>query len=391
MEDKYNHLSVAEYSTNLAKLLCDHYFADHQTISGPQLISFTPVRQVNLFVIKELLVQWNREMGNLRSPYFDFEHEEVKSALVQFMNTLSRKILIRRPHFEPLLSKAVYDTFMVVLDPVSVLDEKFLSLLQEDPTAASLQDSLKYLDLDKPLFQKFIESLSSSRLDREYVMDRFRQYLRGQAPKQTTLNTLLDLFNPLLPIRRQDISGRSTVRSTDEPASSAPLPAAPRAAPVRDTAEETIRIEKAPAPALARPEPARAPATKSVSAPAAAQPKPAVASESGLNQKYKVEKPSRHEAYAKNTNASLAENQINKSIEFLKDSISINQRYGFINELFNGQNMEYHAVIKKLDELADADAAKNYLLKEVAVRYDWSKKEEHVQKLLRLIDRKFTS
>lgn len=392
MEDKYNHLSVAEYSTNLAKLLCDQYFADHQTISGPQLISFTPVRQVNLFVIKELLVQWNREMAHLRSPYFDFEHEEVKSALVQFMNILSRKILIRRPHFEPLLSKAVYDTFRVVLDPVSVLDEKFLSLLQEDPTAASLQDSLKYLDLDKPLFQEFIESLSSSRLDREYILDRFRQYLSGQAPRRTTLNTLLDLFNPLLPVSRQNISGRST----DEPPSSAPLPAAPRAAPVRDTAAEAIRIEKAPAPMFAKPEPARAPAAKSVSAPAASQPKPsqpkpAVVSESGLNQKYKVEKPSRHEAYAKNTNTSLAENQINKSIGFLKDSISINQRYGFINELFNGQNMEYHAAIKKLDELGDADAAKNYLLKEVAAKYDWSKKEEHVQKLLRLIDRKFTS
>jgi hypothetical protein len=383
MEDKYNHLSVAEYGTNLAKLLCDQYFADHQTISGTQLISFTPIRQVNLFVIKELLVQWNREMANLRSPYFDFENEEVKAALVQFMNVLSRKILIRRPHFEPLLSKAVYDTYMVVLDPVSVLDEKFL-IMEEDPTVASLQDNLKYLDIDKPLFADFFASLAASRLDRMYILDRFREYLNTHEQDRTNVGTLLEQFNRLLPVSRRDLTGKSPVLATEEPKLAAPAPAAPRPEPAQRPAGASIRLEREPA--LTRP----APAAPSPVRPMA--PKPAVAADTNLNEKYKVEKPSRAEAYAKTTTtSSLAESQTNKPIQSLKDSISINQRYGFINELFNGENMQYHATIKKLDEFGEADAAKNYLLRDVAGKYDWSKKEEHVNKLLRLIDRKFTA
>ncbi|MDX5347903.1 MAG: hypothetical protein LPK19_11710, partial [Hymenobacteraceae bacterium] len=126
MNNKYNQLRLEQYSKELAKLLCDRYFSENQTINGPQLISFMPVKQVNLFVIKELMLRWNSEMANLRSPYFDFENEEVKGALVQFMNVLSRKILIKRPHFEPLLQKAINDTFVLVLDPVTTFDEKLL-------------------------------------------------------------------------------------------------------------------------------------------------------------------------------------------------------------------------------------------------------------------------
>lgn len=386
MKDKYNHLSIAEYGADLAKSLCDRYFADEHTISGPQLISFTPIRQVNLFVIKELLVQWNREMANLRSPYFDYEHEEVKAALVQFMNVLSRKILIKRPHFEPLLAKAVYDTFMVVLEPVSVLDEKFLSQM-EDPTIGSLQENLKYLDLNKSLFADFIGSLSSSRLERAYLLDAFREYLKQPGPEPASIDSLLDQFNRLLPINRQDIMDRSSLSPKEEPKSSSPAPAAPRPEPARDLGTSSIRIERQSAPAPAPAKPAASQAPRSPKPPV---PKPAVAADINLNEKYKVER-TRADAYTKTTTSSLAESQKNKPIESLKDSISINQRYGFINELFNGDNMEYHKTIKRLDEFKDEESAKNFLLKDVASRYDWSKKEESVNKLLKLIERKFTT
>jgi hypothetical protein len=376
MEDKYNHLSIAEYGTRLAKSLCDRYFAEQQTISGPQLISFTPIRQVNLFVIKELLVQWNREMAHLRSPYFDFENEEVKAALVQFMNVLSRKILIQRPHFEPLLSKAIHDTFRVVLDPVSILDEKFLNQM-EDPTIGSLQENLKYLDLNKALFSDFLGSLSGSRLDRAYLLDKFREFLQQPGQEQADIEPLLNQFDRLMPIKRQDITGKSS-SFFEEEFEPAPAPPPPRPNPSREQGGSQIRVERkqgeAPAPGPAKP----------------VVPKPAVAVESNLNEKYKIERPSRADLYAKTTTTSLAENQINKSVQSLKDSISINQRYGFINELFNGENMEYHNTIKKLEGFEDADSAKNYLLKDVAPRYDWSKKEDLVSKLLKLIDRKYT-
>src|SRR5690606_11059593 len=119
-----NQLNIVQYSRKLANKLCDAHFSSNETIDGPALINFTPVKQINLFVIKELLVNWNREMANLKSPYFDFEDEAVRDALKQFMNVLSRKIKMRRQHFEPLLEKAITDTFRLVLLPAEILEEK---------------------------------------------------------------------------------------------------------------------------------------------------------------------------------------------------------------------------------------------------------------------------
>jgi hypothetical protein len=75
----------------------------------------------------------------------------------------------------------------------------------------------------------------------------------------------------------------------------------------------------------------------------------------------------------------------------LREAISINQRFSFINELFNGENMEYHAAIQHLDSLPTADAAMAYVRQELANSHDWGRKEEHVGKLLKLIERKFAT
>ena len=75
----------------------------------------------------------------------------------------------------------------------------------------------------------------------------------------------------------------------------------------------------------------------------------------------------------------------------LREAISINQRFSFINELFNGENMEYHAAIQYIDALPTAEEAMTYVRQELATSHDWSRKEEHVGKLLKLIERKFAT
>ena len=85
---------------------------------------------------------------------------------------------------------------------------------------------------------------------------------------------------------------------------------------------------------------------------------------------------------------SLAERGAPK-VGSLREAISINQRYSFINELFNGETTEYHAAIEHLDQLPTAAAALTYVQQELAPRHDWVRREEHVAKLRKLIERKF--
>ena len=364
MEHKYNQLNLERYSTNLAKLLCDRYFATASTINGQQLIGFTPVKQVNLFMIKELLSRWNQEMANLKSPYFDFENDEVKEALVQFMNVLSRKILIQRPPFEPLLTKAITDTFKWVLDPVPAFADKFLQN-QDTVTAAKLHSNLKYIILNKELVKDFLDNLNAGTLNYAAVRNDFSSYLASRKMEWTALDNLLAEFNQLLPIQRADLVAPQT--------NPGPNPAAtPASAP-----EQPVPVAAMPPATNHRPTVSSEPLHK------------AVASENSLNNKFKADTATLNDRLAVKPAPTVADNQMGKKIESLKDSISINQRFGFINELFNGENLQYYNAIKTLDEFKDAEAAKEFVLKDLSSRYDWSKKEEHVNKMLRLIERKF--
>jgi hypothetical protein len=368
MEDKYNQLHIERYSKQLANLLCDRHFATYDNLNGPQLLHFTPIRQVNLFVIKELLLKWHQEMANLRSPYFDYEHEEVKEALLSFMNVLSRKIMMKRNAFEPLLQKAIYDTFLVVLAPVNTFEEKFLRI-QEEITLPKLQDNLKYIDIDKPLFAGFIDTLSSNSRDREYILSRFKLYINANQASRMPLRELVQKFNGLLPISEQEVLGQPAPVVT-----AAPLPKPTPPAPVYEK-DVVSPIHMA---------------QREAAAPTAPVSRPAYRREEDEEEAPKNVRPTLNDNFRKAPTASLADSHSNQKIESLKNSISINQRFSFINELFNGDNMSYYHTIKALDEYHEPEAAKRYVTQEVASKYDWSKKQEHVNKLLRLIERKFS-
>ncbi|QNF32937.1 hypothetical protein HUW51_09405 [Adhaeribacter swui] len=374
MKDKYNQISVERYSRQLAKVFSDHYFSASETVNGQQLIHFSPIKQVNLFLIKELLQQWNNEMANLKSPYFDFENEEVKEALVQFMNVLSRKILIRRPHFEPLLAKSIADTFYWVLDPITTFEQKFLQT-PDALSADALTSQIKYLSIDKELIRGFINTLPKRAKSKEFIIKELEEYLESHATESTKLEALLTEFNALLAIKAEDILVET--------------PAPPVPTTTRTVEEITV------APERFTPQP---PAAVPVSAPKEPAPVPVASvsrangvAEGNLNERYKAERatPTLNDKFLKPSVANIANNQMSKKIESLKDSISINQRFSFINELFNGENLEYYQAIQALDKFEDATQAKNYVTQDLATRYNWTRKEEHVNKLLRLIDRKF--
>ncbi|UOQ66862.1 hypothetical protein [Hymenobacter volaticus] len=392
MNDKYSTTPREEYGRKLAAHLCDQHFGARPTatLDGPAVLRFTPIRQVNLFVVQQLLTQWKLEVARLRSPYFDFEADEVRTALTQFMNVLSRRIKLSRPTFEPLLAQAVADTLAVSQDPAETFDNK---LLDRQPTAtvAQLRDALRYLDLNKLFYQDFVDGLPTEEvLERQDLLKRFHLHQEANKALLQPLATLIAEFNGLLPVREEELQA-----TTAAPVIPAAAPAPVVAPPVAVPAPEPLRATVAPTP-----EPERATPKPTVAADAkpAATPveTPSVRAEAPstavpLYEKLKANQPAgqtlsetlRPERPA----ATLAEQA--PKVETLREAISINQRFSFINELFGGENMEYHAAIQHLDTLSDAESAKRYVSQQLASKYDWTRKDEHVNKLLKLIDRKF--
>jgi len=117
MSYKLKQESISSFSTATAATICTEFFAGEDKISGEAIMSLTDVRQVNSFIIEALFTQWQAEMARLRSPYFNYEAEEVQIALKEFMNTLSEHISIGRGHLEPLLTRAIEATILLTFAP----------------------------------------------------------------------------------------------------------------------------------------------------------------------------------------------------------------------------------------------------------------------------------
>lgn len=423
MPDKYSLAACEQYGRRLASQLCQQHFGPHPEalLDGPALLKLTPLRQLNLLVLQQLLGRWQHEASQLRSPYFNFEAEPVQAALGQFMNVLSRHLAVGRTALEPLLTQAATTTLLLALDPAAAFERVLLppASTPEVP-AAYLRERLRYLDAGKALFEGFVASLpAEASLSRQELQQRFEQYQADHAPQQATLAPLLAELSTLLPVseaelRREPAAPPAAAEPAPAPADAAPAPApvAPVQHPAEALAEARAQASEAaeptgipPAPAApteaARPAVPAAPADKAApAAPPAARPVPPsfVTPEAPagvpLHEKLRATQPataplaSALRGATTGTAPSLAERGAPR-VGSLREAISINQRYSFINELFNGENMDYHAAIAHLDELPNAEAAQAYVQQELAPRHDWGRKEEHVAKLLKLIERKF--
>jgi hypothetical protein len=404
MQDNYSLAKCEQYGRRLASRLCQQYFGPQPdaTLDGPALLKLTPVRQLNLLVVRQLLGRWQHEAQQLRSPYFNFEAEAVRTALTQFMNVLSRHIRLDRAALEPLLAQAAADTLLLAADPALAFERLLLPAAGPDAEevvpVAELRDALRYLDQDKAFYQGFVDSLPTSNapLSRDFLVQRFALYQAKQPKSAEAMPRLVAAFSALLPLTEADLWDDGPAAPSPAPASAptptpspspASAPVAPAAAPAAPAAPPTEAPASTPPPAPEPAEPAAA-KTKEEAAPTGAVP---------LYEKLKATQPApaaplantlRHSAQG--GAAPLAERSVPK-VGSLREAISINQRFSFINELFNGENMEYHAAIQHLDELPTADAAMAYVRQELANSHDWSRKEEHVGKLLKLIERKFAS
>ena len=405
MNDKYSLAKCAQYGRRLAARLCDQYFASPAAapLDGPAVLKFTPMRQLNLLVVRQLLGQWQAETARLRSPYFNFEAVPVQAALAQFMNVLSRHISLSRAAFEPLLAQATADALGLVADPIGSFQRLLLGNA-EPPTLASLRDSLRYIDIDKAFYQGFLDVVpASSDLSRDFVTHRFELYHAANYKSHQPMQRLVSELSSLLPLTTADLLEDGPVS-----AMAAPAPASPAVEPAPAASEPSVVTSPTFVPAAAAPPlPASVPNPAVVSAPAVAPTSPSFKPDPApparplpdtepagvpLHEKLKAGQPAAAPlADTLRGNAALASlaERAGPKVDSLREGISINQRFSFINELFGGENMDYHAAIQHLDSLPTAEEARGYVTGDLSQRYEWSRKEEHVNKLLKLIERKF--
>jgi len=92
---------------------------------------------------------------------------------------------------------------------------------------------------------------------------------------------------------------------------------------------------------------------------------------------------------SKNSSKTLADKLHHKPIKDLKAAIGINEKFLFVNQLFEGNLQNYSSVIEKINSLNDVAAAKQ-IAADLAGQLNWDDNNEHVKNFMELVERRFS-
>lgn len=163
MDEKISLEAIALYSDAYAEKMLEKFFADKKKITGQEILVFSDVQQVNLFIVRELFRTWRDEIKKLKSPFFDYTHPDVREALEIFMNVLSKHITIERQHFAPLLKKSVSQTLLIIFNPYD-----YFSMIISGPNnqmdVATFREEIKYLRINKAPLEKLLQRLEEKQV-----------------------------------------------------------------------------------------------------------------------------------------------------------------------------------------------------------------------------------
>jgi len=333
MDEKISLKSVDQYAQQYALHLVNSFFSKKNTITGSEILHLSAIKQVNLFVVRDLLSAWKKESEKLKSPYFDYEANEVNEALIAFQNTLSNHILIDRIHFLPLLTRAVNQTIYLILDPYDFYSDTLDKREGGSINTADLKDDIKYIKINRGpleklaarLEEKGLESISGN--EAFAILDRILEEVNF-SPEE--IEPHIQLFNQAVPLRVEDFYEVKPVTQQTPVSKTVTLPSSE--------------------------------AQRSVSVPS-----------------IQIQKETRH---------TLADDLAKKKIMLLKSSLTINQKFMFTKILFHGDFEIFSDAIDKLDRFDNLDQAIRYI--EDAYP-DWDKESEEYLEFIEIVEKRFNT
>jgi len=365
MDEKISLEAIALYGDAYAEKVLKGFFESKGKINGSEILTLSNVQQVNLFVVRELFRAWKDEIKKLKSPYFDYEHAEVKEALENYMGVVSKNISIDRAHFAPLLKKASSQALLVIFDPLdfySMLIQGKNNKLEVEP----FREEIRYLKVNKAPLERMLQKLEEKGVteipgnEAFAILDQILDEVNFTPEDVDEYLTQFSQVVPLDPARFYVIKNAETVFKTPSPEV--------KAQPVIEKEPELVKpvpintvpvVEEKPAPS---PQPVRANTPR--------QPQPA---------------PTINDKLSRESKPSLVDNF--QKIAKIKESLSINQKFMFTKVLFHGDFELFSKAIDRLDQLDSFNAALKYIDDEYAATWDRDSEEFH--EFMELVEKRF--
>ncbi len=321
MESKLNHQAIDAYSKAFAKKITQSFFQEHTHISGQEILVLCDFKQINLIVLKNLFRKWKKENAKLQSPFFNYRNDEVKKAMKDFMNALSKHIHIQKEHFEPLLKESVRDTILLAFSPYDFFSKEINQRDESRVRLADLHDLSKYIKVNDFLLDGLIKQFEKEGKQEAFNDEAFaifNEVCANSNGEPEDIEQYLAIFSKVIPLSSKEVYYEMNTEGIDQ--------------------------------AVASP----------------------------INEQYKEQ-----------SDNTLANQLSNGQQQSLKKYLTLNQRFMFVNELFEGNQQSFVQALEQIDGFDTYDEASLHIRKNYVENYNWDLESEEVQEFMELVERKF--
>ncbi len=391
---------INSYSRNFAEKIISNLPQDGSTISGRAIISLTPSKQVNFFILKLLYGQWQDEMKKLESPYFNYKHEEVKKALTTYMNVLSQHIEVAPEQLKPLVENSVKLTIHWVLFPGESLREEIAE--RNIRQVQTIKGIAKYFKI----YQDDLAYLVSEKSD-VHIDDFLEEWvqLMDQKSIDSTIEKELGFLNEVVEISVGDLietddsqeeEDELTVEVKDE-AEESQEEFEEENEPESDMEEDSSEIPESSSEIVEEQleESEEAEESQSVTDPATddlvqetSEEEERVELDDSLNQKFAKSEETLHDQY-KEEQVSVAAKHQQKKISSILEAVTVNQEYMFTTELFGGEKDLFLEAVEKIESCNSFDESVEILVSNYSKDFSWDMNSVEVKELLKVVFRRF--
>lgn len=338
MESNINHQLINSYSKSFAEQLINNFFKKKSSIKGEEILSFSEIKQINYFILKILFEKWKSEFNNLKSPYFDYEGDKVQKAVTSFMNVLSKNILVSKEDFRPLLEEATYKTILLIFSPYEYYLQEINKPTFQQISINDLYVIEKYVKINGHLLKAYIDRFNSEGIEAVFNDDAVRIFDEVcETIKETPED--LDIYHKQL----------SNVLALD---------LSEVYSPSDHIAEEYMEDDHKSEPG-------------------------------NINEKFKTQKQTLLDTLGAEKKEAIIDIHEKKPLEGIKKSITINQRFMFENDLFNGDKDEFEMVVNYLDKCVKNQEAMEFINENYVKKKNWDMKKEVVIEFFNVINKRF--
>jgi hypothetical protein len=407
MANKWNTTDIEKISTAFVQKTIETCFQEKTKMSGEQIVTATEYPQINYFVLREIFNRWETETARFKSAFFDFENPEVQKSFTEFKNTLSRYISVDKEGFKELLNHATKKTLELYLQPEAFFVSDFRNLPDFKLSQSWLvKNSIFFKDYNW-VIESLSESLGSSDnwIYANQALEDVKNLLKNRPEDFTeTVNAIareagfeleeepkvevkpkveendnLSFFERLVanPPRPTSTFQEPEISAFDRIVSRFPKEE------VAVTITEPVHVAEV-LPVIEVPKP-----VIEVAKPVIVADKTAVVVETksvfdGLSI------PTLNDRLSSSDGNSLSDVHQRSRIESLKGSMTLNQRFSFLNSLFAADLVTFENALNEVEKSTDFEQAREVLNANYSSRFSWNTTGDDYLEFMNLVKRRFS-